>query len=104
MTNEYIIRDEAMTLPVLPREQRIQLNNVDEAFEEGWRQALENLAFLPAADVVEVRHGRWELHDNGDGTCSRCGVRQKHIWDMDGWQNFCGHCGADMRNGGQDEE
>lgn len=57
MKNEYIIRDEAMTLPVLPKEQRIQLDNVDEAFEEGWRQALENLAILPAADVVE--RPRW---------------------------------------------
>lgn len=56
--DEYIIRDEAMSLPVLPKEQRIQLDNVDEAFEEGWRQALENLAILPAADVVIVVHCR----------------------------------------------
>lgn len=48
MTKEYIIREEAMSLPVLPKEHRIQLNNVDEAFEEGWRQALENLANLPS--------------------------------------------------------
>lgn len=54
------------------------------------------------ADVVEVRHGRWELHKDGSGTCQECGCLQKHVWDMDGWQNYCGHCGADMRNGGHD--
>lgn len=31
---DYIIREEAMNFPVLPKEQRIQLDNVDEAFED----------------------------------------------------------------------
>lgn len=51
----------------------------------------------PAADVVEVKHGRWTLHDDGSGTCDQCHFTQKHIWDDDGWQNYCGVCGADMR-------
>lgn len=51
----------------------------------------------PAADVVEVVRGRWKLHDDGSGTCDQCNVTQKHIWDDDGWQNYCGVCGADMR-------
>jgi len=50
---EYIIREEAMTVPVLPKEQRVEFRSIDEAFEEGWRQALEMLAFMPAAEVVE---------------------------------------------------
>ena len=69
----------------------------------GLRKAMGAINSLPAADVVEVRHGRWKLYENGDGTCSECGTYQKHIWDLDHWQNFCGHCGADMRDGGQDE-
>lgn len=44
-----------------------------------------------------VVHGRWILHPNGDGTCDQCGRYQKAIWDFDNQQNFCGHCGADMR-------
>lgn len=55
---------------------------------------------IPADDVVEVRHGRWKLHEDGSGTCQECGCLQKHVWDVDGWQNYCGHCGADMRKGG----
>jgi hypothetical protein len=51
----------------------------------------------PAADVVEVRRGKWKLHDDGSATCSECGCRQLHIWDFDNHQNFCGVCGADMR-------
>lgn len=58
---------------------------------------------IPADDVVEVRHGRWKLHEDGSGTCQECGCHQKYVWDVNGWQNYCGHCGADMRNGGQDE-
>lgn len=58
---------------------------------------------IPADDVVEVRHGRWKLHEDGSGTCQECGCLQKHVWDVNGWQNYCGHCGVDMRNGGQDE-
>lgn len=54
MKKEYIIRDEAMTIPVLPKEQRLQFRNADEAFEEGWRQALECLAFLPAEKVIDL--------------------------------------------------
>jgi len=51
----------------------------------------------PVADVVEVKHGKWKLYSDGSGICSVCGKHQKHIWDMDHWQNFCGHCGADLR-------
>lgn len=52
---------------------------------------------LPAADVVEVVRGRWKFHNDGSGTCDQCHFTQKHIYDDDGWQNFCGVCGADMR-------
>ena len=53
----------------------------------------------PTADVAEVKHGEWILHDDGSGTCKVCGKHQKNIWDMDNWQNYCGHCGAKMDGG-----
>lgn len=53
----------------------------------------------PTADVVEVKHSEWILHKDGSGTCKQCGFTQKNVWDFDNWQNFCGHCGADMRKG-----
>lgn len=51
----------------------------------------------PSADVVEVRHGKWVIHADGSGTCDQCNTTQKNVWDFDNWQNYCGHCGADMR-------
>ena len=41
----------------------------------------------------------WKLHPDGRGTCSECGHTFDAVWDLESWQNFCGHCGADMRNG-----
>lgn len=61
MKKEYIIRDEAMTIPVLPKEQRILFRNKDEAFEEGWRQALENLVILPAEEVIGLKDALSEV-------------------------------------------
>jgi hypothetical protein len=60
------------------------------------------IAEIEKAETVEIKHGEWRLHPDGSGTCSVCGRRQKSVWDMDNWQNYCGHCGANM-NGGNAE-
>ena len=54
---------------------------------------------IPAADVQPVVRGRWTLNKDGSGVCSECGFVQSNCWDLDGWDNFCHHCGADMREG-----
>lgn len=41
--------------------------------------------------------GRWTLNRDGSGTCSECHRTRNDVWDMDNWDNFCSHCGADMR-------
>lgn len=55
------------------------------------------LEFKSRSDVAEVKRGEWKLHPDGSGTCSCCNSTQKSVWDFDNAQNFCGHCGADMR-------
>lgn len=35
--------------------------------------ALREIRNAPAADVAEVRHGRWIHHEDGVFTCSECG-------------------------------
>ena len=52
---------------------------------------------LPAAEVKPVHFGRWLFEKDGSARCSECHCWQDHIWDLDDWQNYCGHCGADMR-------
>lgn len=50
----------------------------------------------PAADVVEVRHGRWERVDYGNGLynyhCSSC----RHIPRENIRSNYCPNCGCAM--------
>lgn len=52
---EYIERESAMLLPELPKEYRhYQTDNLDDAYEQGWDDALCCLEHIPAADVVQV--------------------------------------------------
>lgn len=54
------------------------------------------IAEAPAADVVEVRHGRL-LNPNPYGECSLCG----YLMDIRDGYKYCPSCGAKM-DGGQD--
>lgn len=59
---------------------------------------------IPAADVVEVRHGRWERRNMGlwdedyAYACSACGEAWTLIDDTpeDNNMNYCPNCGARM--------
>lgn len=66
-------------------------------------------ASAPAADVVEVRHERWDLAKDPFGAgyvkCSRCGYKHCPEYYPDGsaiMHLFCPSCGAKM-DGGQDD-
>lgn len=53
---------------------------------------------MPAADVVEVKRGRWEYLQDDEWRCSNCHT----VFNTGGkWipmtDNFCSECGADMR-------
>ena len=64
---EYIERKAAMTVPVLPKEYRTyQTSNLDDAYEAGWNDALENLRNIPAEDVLPIvrcRDCKWGQPD-----------------------------------------
>lgn len=64
----------------------------------------EQVDSLPAADVVEVRHGRWEMVPyNGvyDIRCSSCGYCPGIRFYS---SNYCPNCGALMREVGSGEK
>ena len=77
-------------------------------FHDGLKAVGEMVQNFPAADVVEVKHGRWELYGNDDGCgcsyfCDKCGANYDEDWFYEHGQfNFCPNCGADMRDGGKD--
>ena len=58
---------------------------------------------MPAADVAEVVHGKWE---NGNPICPVCGENKFKDLDADIWcdwqPDFCPNCGAKMDGGFDD--
>jgi hypothetical protein len=63
------------------------------------RRCRDALSAVPAADVAEVRHGRWEFLGPNRlikscmcGTCSVCHVRSVYIVNT----AICPNCGAPM--------
>ncbi len=75
--------------------------------EYGLIDFIEMLNFTPAADVVEMRHGRWLRGDEmadyprvpynpWETYCSCCGEIMEQSHD-----NFCGNCGAKMDEVGE---
>lgn len=57
---------------------------------------------FPAADVTEVRHGRW-IEDHDYLKCPECGVMVKWdftFFDIGNW-NYCPNCGAQMDGGAE---
>lgn len=56
----------------------------------------------PTLDDLRPK-GRWERKEDGKVYCSVCQKKalevKKGVWNI---PNFCNHCGADMRGGGED--
>ena len=68
------------------------------AVQFGVNHAIQCIKEAPAADVVEVRHGRWKNGGNGlYDTCTACGEEIYLAIPM----NYCPLCGARM--GKEDE-
>ena len=64
---------------------------------------VDKIKSIPAADIVEVRHGKWiQPHwknSNYCCNCSECGGEAMHRdyqWDKNGIYPLCPHCGAIM--------
>ena len=85
MTKEYIEREAA-------------LSAIKQAFEKGERPSL-YIKCIPAADVAEVRHGRWvSVQHKLARVCSVCNRDEPYKFaDVDAdVYNYCPHCGAKM--------
>ena len=66
-----------------------------------WRKSIyanDRLRDIPAADVVEVKHGHW-IEEDGYQICSECG--EEHHW-IDYRASYCDVCGAKMDGGVND--
>lgn len=78
------------------------LNNPDrkEAFGYDAVVILEKVQYMPAADVAQVRHGRWLPEVNVGDCCYRCSecqfLRDAYLLDI---EKYCPFCGAKMDGG-----
>lgn len=114
MATEYIEKQAAISLPVLPKEHReYQTSNLDDAFEMGWYELQRCIEEIPPADVRPVVRGRWEMDSDGIPHCTECGyvAPQRLFLQVQSlacttqfiMSNYCPDCGsnnsADMRGG-----
>lgn len=69
----------------------------------GLTQALQMFDEIPAADVTEVVHGRWEHLVGDEWCCSVCGfvITTEGSWDKP-TKKYCEDCGAKMDGGADD--
>ena len=103
--SEYIERGALLALLEERRDFLFKENGDYDHYSNGFDEAVDKVENFPvAADVVEVKHGRWEKvswwqHQNRYecNECSICGCRVKPKFTY----NYCPNCGAKM-DGGKD--
>ena len=100
---ECIEREAAMTVPVLPKEYRTyRAANLDDAYEAGWNDALENLRNIPAAENVlpvvrcaACRHRTEPKCNKADYAAreiAKCGcTKSPCYWRLVYLTEFCSH-------------
>lgn len=91
---EYIERAAVLSYPI--RKDHCDKKHANEYFIFGIESVMEYVENLPAADVVEVRHGRWEMAPRNRGydmRCSACGFFPGIRFFS---SNYCPNCGARM--------
>ena len=101
MVKEYIEREAAKTR--LGMWITDCVSDGDNVEADCFRDCIGLLDSIPAADVVEVRHGRWiQPHwknNNYCCNCSECSGEAMHMdyqWDKNGIYPLCPNCGAKM--------
>ena len=75
---EYIERA-SLNIPVLPKEYRnYSTFNLDDAYDDGWNDAIDCLLKIPVADVVEVVRCK-DCAKNGLFTCPMCYIESHEL-------------------------
>lgn len=69
------------------------IDDVGKGWNAGIEASISYIEGLPAADVAEVRHGRWIFEPGKIPYCSEC---KEYSDDGDKGATFCPWCGARM--------
>ena len=92
---EYIERAAVLSYPI--RKDHCDKEHANEHFIFGIESVMEYVENLPAAEVVEVRHGYWIDHHSGGSFCSAC----KRWVPYSHHPKYCETCGARMDKEGE---
>lgn len=97
--DDLISRQAALYItPKAKADRDYRTNNLDDAYEDGFDDALNAIAEIPSAE----RHGRWIKKYRGNYLCSVCGAWYRttddygNIVDGEMTANYCESCGAKM--------
>ena len=82
----------ADAIEAIESRQTEQWIDTDVDYNNGLESAVSEIKALPSADRP---NGEWVIRENGNKECSLCGHERQ-----DGWDYFCGYCGAKMGNDG----
>lgn len=109
---DYIERDSALRIIIQKQKELCPLGTYGKKYVDGydrekfddWQEIIDGIESVPAADVAEVKHGKWIQEQikienmsivRYRNTCSECGgkadflLRELHY-------SYCPHCGAKM--------
>lgn len=68
----------------------------NKGYAEGWNSAIEIIENAPAANVIEIKHGKWVAHGY-KWRCSVCNCKLNlDGTPMENGLYFCPNCGAKM--------
>ena len=113
--SDLISRQDAITIPVMPKEHRqYQTMNIDDAYELGWYDLQDCIESLPSA---EPKTGKWvmlemveNVHDiygvptwGVNYMCGNCGFIHTAIQDHFSQYKHCPNCGARMKGADDDD-
>lgn len=106
MSIEVISRQAALDIiPKTKADRDYRTNNLDDAYDDGFNDALNAIAEIPVAYIIlpynniqEIRHGHW-IYEKGDcfPKCSVCGQHHGTLYE----HYYCPVCGAKMDGGGE---
>ena len=78
-------------------------------YKDGLTAAFDLLAKAPTIEAEPVKHGRWNVANDGTHFCSECGCDASYTWDdidrffinsaddvPDRISNYCPNCGCKM--------
>lgn len=93
-----LISRRAAELALLEKGQRSTRYKLGDTWELNFSEIHEALSEVPDADPEYTQKVYWDsgITENGNARCSKCGFLQIRVYDREGFQAYCGHCGAKM--------